>query len=287
LGWPVGTCSPLEDRGARHSPLRKVPIGRILLSAMSKMFDYDATDISRAYAAARTLTEERRRVWGGHLRRDLADSDVRTIIDLGCGVGRFSLLLREVFQARVYGIDPSQRMLATAIATPAAHLVTWLRASAEALPIAEARIDLVFLYLVYHHLRDPLAALRECIRVLSSSGHLLVINATVEILDSLRWLPFFPSARQIDSTRLPTRAKLSEVAGKAGLTLIRQSTVLYPAASSLSTYAEHVAARTFSTLQLVSDEEFSRGASEFRRYCMQEDRGQPVEEVIDTFLFRR
>jgi len=254
---------------------------------MSPTFDYDATDISRAYAAARTLTEERARVWRAHLRDELETHDVRKIIDLGCGVGRFSPLLREVFHARVYAIDPSERMLATAIAKPEAHLVTWLRASAEALPIAGARIDLVFLYLVYHHLRDPLTALQECTRVLSSSGHLLVINATAEILDSLRWLPFFPTARQIDSARLPTRTQLSEVAQRAGLTLIRQRTVLYPAASNLSTYAEHVATRTFSTLQLVSDEEFSRGATEFRRYCMQEDRGQPVEEVIDTFLFCR
>ena len=254
---------------------------------MSKIFDYDATDISRAYAAARALTDERARMWAAHLRRELQGHDVRAIIDLGCGVGRFSSLLREVFDARVYGIDPSQRMLATAIASPEAHLVMWLRASAEALPIAEGKIDLVFLYLVYHHLRDPLTALRECARVLSSSGHLLVINATVEMLDSLRWLPFFPSARHIDSARLPSRTKLSEVARDAGLTLIQQRAVSYPAAPNLSTYAEHVATRTFSTLHLVSDEEFSRGATEFRRYCIREDRGQPVEEMIDTFLFDR
>jgi len=91
---------------------------------MSPTFDYDATDISRAYAAARTLTEERARVWRAHLRDELETHDVREIIDLGCGVGRFSPLLREVFHARVYAIDPSERMLASAIANPEAHLVT-------------------------------------------------------------------------------------------------------------------------------------------------------------------
>jgi len=153
--------------------------------------------------------------------------------------------------------------------------------------LAEAEIDLVFMYLVYHHLRDPLTAMRECARVLTSSGRLLVINATLEILDSLRWLPFFPSARRIDMARLPARTKLSDVAGEAGLSLIRQWTVAYPVAPSLSAYADHVATRTFSTLQLVSDEEFVRGATAFRRYCTREDRGQPVEEVIDMFLFCR
>src|SRR5215470_2173224 len=70
------------------------------------MFDDDATDISRAYAAARTLAEPCRQVWRGHLRRALGTSDLRTIVDLGCGVGRFPLLLRDLFHARVYGIDP-------------------------------------------------------------------------------------------------------------------------------------------------------------------------------------
>jgi len=254
---------------------------------MSRTFDYDTTDISRAYAEARTLTEERRQVWRGHLRSELGDSELRTIVDLGCGVGRFSLLLRDLFRARVYGIDPSRRMLATAIDSPGSHLVTWLRARAEALPIDDARIDLVFLYLVYHHLHDPLTAFRDCARVLSSSGHVLVINATADILDSLRWLAFFPSAREIDLARLPTRAGLCEMAEKAGLTLVQRRTVVDPAAPTLTVYAERVATRTFSTLQLISDEEFNRGATEFRRYCIQEDCGQPVEEVIDTFLFRR
>jgi ubiquinone/menaquinone biosynthesis C-methylase UbiE len=253
---------------------------------MPKAFDYDAIDISRAYATARRLTEERGRVWCGHVSRELGDGQRGTIVDLGCGVGRFSLLLRELFRARVYGIDSSQRMLAAAAEHPDAHLITWLRASADALPLAGARIDLVFMYLVYHHLGDPLAALRECARVLTSSGRLLVINATVDILDSLRWLPFFPSAREIDVARLPTRRRLCDVAQEAGLPLIRQRTVVYPVASNLSVYADHVATRTFSTLQLISDDEFRRGASEFRRYCTREDRGQPVEEVIDMFLFR-
>ena len=70
------------------------------------------------------------------------------------------------------------------------------------------------------------------------------------------------------------------------MSLIRQRTVAYPVASSLSAYADHVATRTFSTLQLVSDEEFDRGAAEFRRYCARKDRGQPVEEIIDVFLLR-
>jgi hypothetical protein len=46
--------------------------------AMSKRFDYEATDISRAYAAARTLTDERARVWGP----DICDANFKTAISV-------------------------------------------------------------------------------------------------------------------------------------------------------------------------------------------------------------
>ena len=118
-------------------------------------------------------------------------------------------------------------------------------------------------------------------------GRLLVINATAEILDFIRWLPFFPSARQIDLARLPTRTEVSRVAQEAGLTVVRQGMVVDPAAPNLRVYADRVASRTFSTLQLISDQEFEHGAAAFRQHCDREDHGQVVEEVIDTFLFRR
>jgi hypothetical protein len=48
-------------------------VSGIFLSAISNMFDYDATDISRAYAAARTPTEgPRERTVSVSLARGLA-----------------------------------------------------------------------------------------------------------------------------------------------------------------------------------------------------------------------
>jgi hypothetical protein len=37
---------------------------------MSTAFDYDITDISQAYAAARTRSDERALVWAAYLRRE-------------------------------------------------------------------------------------------------------------------------------------------------------------------------------------------------------------------------
>lgn len=254
---------------------------------MATDFDYDRGEIHGTYASGRALTPEQTDFWQAILREELAGADVGCVMDLGCGVGRFSAMLREVFHARVYGIDRSERMLATAALNAGARGTWWIRADAEALPVRGASADLVFMFLVYHHLRDPVGGLGECARVLARGGILLVINATVETLDSYHWLPFFPSARRIDLARLPTRDGLARAAGEAGLALQRSRTVLNPVAPDLRAYADRIASRTISTLQLVPDDEFARGIVEFRRYCEREDRGQRVEDQMDVFVFRR
>lgn len=254
---------------------------------MTTDFDYDRGEIHGRYASGRALTREQLGFWPAILREELAGSDVGCVMDLGCGVGRFSAMLRDVFRARVYGIDRSERMLAAAAVNATARGTWWIRADAEALPVRERSADLVFMFLVYHHLRDPLAALRECARILAQDGILFVVNSTIETLDSYHWLPFFPSARRIALARLPSRDGLARAAGAAGLALQRSRTVLNPVAPDLRAYADRIASRTISTLQLVPDDEFARGIVEFRRYCEREDRGQRVKEQIDVFLFRR
>lgn len=257
-----------------------------LMSAGTNAFDYDQGDIHRTYASGRALAPEQISLWAAILGEELAGAEVRRVIDLGCGVGRFSAMLRSVFGAPVFGIDRSERMLAAAIANPAARGTRWIRACAEALPVRDAGVDLVFLFLVYHHFADRHAALRECARVLAPGATLLIVTSTAETLDSYRWLPFFPSARGIDLARLPSRAGLTEAARDAGLALRRHRTVMNPVAPDLCAYANRIASRTISTLQLVSDEEFARGIAELRRQSAQEDRGQPVADEIDVFCFR-
>jgi SAM-dependent methyltransferase len=254
------------------------------MSARGPGFDYDRGDLHRTYAAGRALTPEQVALWSSLLAGAPGEGPVRRVLDLGCGIGRFSGLLRDVLAAPVVGVDRSERMLAVAAADPALRGIPWVHATAEALPLREASVDLALMFLVYHHLPDRPAALRECARVLARGGRLVLVNSTVELLDSYVWLPFFPSARAIDLARLPDRGEIARVARDAGLILRGHRTVLNPVARSLGAYADRIASRTISTLQLVPDDEFARGAVEFRRHCAREDRGQPVVDAIDVFV---
>lgn len=249
-------------------------------------FDYDEGEIHRRYASGRALNAAQRRLWTQVMREAAGSGAPARVLDIGCGVGRFSSLLHEALGAPVVGIDRSARMLAVAAADPAARGAHWVHAAAEALPLREQSMGFILMFLVYHHLAARSAVLRECARVLADGSPLVIVTSTVETLDGQVWLPFFPSARAIDLARVPARAELAGFARDVGLAC-RHRVVLNPVAAGLRAYAERVASRTISTLQMIPDEEFARGVDAFRRHCAKADNGRPVEDELDVFTLRR
>jgi ubiquinone/menaquinone biosynthesis C-methylase UbiE len=133
----------------------------------------------------------------GRFKRDVDDEDYRlravvraldgldrpTVLDLGCGKGRFARRL-ESSGASVVGIDLSARMLGEA------EGFDRVRGSARSLPFADGAFDAVVAVETFEHIRDVDAALAEARRVLRSGGRLVVIDKNAASLDARRpWLP--------------------------------------------------------------------------------------------------
>jgi SAM-dependent methyltransferase len=100
--------------------------------------------------------------------------------DVGCGDGRHSFRLAERFGLAVTGLDPVPRQVELALAALAGRdpaLASRLRfevARAEALPLADGSIDLVWCRDVLVHVADLDRAYREFRRVLRRGGRVLV-----------------------------------------------------------------------------------------------------------------
>lgn len=92
-----------------------------------------------------------------------------TVLDLGCGSGRYARLLAQRGAARVIGVDQSADMLARA--REVVHLL--VRADARALPLADASIDVAVSGLMIGDLADLDAALADAARVLRPGGRLV------------------------------------------------------------------------------------------------------------------
>jgi SAM-dependent methyltransferase len=194
--------------------------------------------------------------------------------------------LREVLSASVFAVDRSADMISKAAQKAGLGGIRLVRGDAEALPLKPGSVDAVFTAMVYHHIGDKPAALRECARVLRPGGRLLIYTPTREALASYLWLRFFPTAFTIDTERMPSRPELVDTVCRASFELERQVIVRRPFTLGLREYAERVGMRAFSTLRLVPDEEFETGMTALRRYCAERDRDETIDEEFDAFLFR-
>jgi ubiquinone/menaquinone biosynthesis C-methylase UbiE len=114
-------------------------------------------------------------------------------------------------------------MIERARQKPIAGNVVFRRASAEALPLEDRSVDLVFLSQVYHHLTDPAAVARECSRVLRRRGHVCIRNTSRE--DDFVYPHFFPLQELIDS-ELPAREDIEAVFVNAGFAKTSHRTIV-------------------------------------------------------------
>jgi ubiquinone/menaquinone biosynthesis C-methylase UbiE len=115
------------------------------------------------------------------------------ILDLGCGTGSTTLLLKQAFpQAEVIGIDLSPYMLVVADekAQKAGVSIQFRHAKAEQTDFPAASFDLVTASLLFHETPPAVsnAILQECFRLLKPGGEVLILDGNQFVLRQTEWL---------------------------------------------------------------------------------------------------
>lgn len=114
--------------------------------------------------------------------RRLAFDRIRDALDLGCGIGHWgrALLPHLPPSARITGIDAEpewvKKSTAIAAARGIASRVTYLQGRAERIPFPDRSFDLVTCQTLLIHVRDPVAVLREMLRVARPGGLILAVE---------------------------------------------------------------------------------------------------------------
>ncbi len=117
----------------------------------------------------------------------------RRILDLGCGTGSTTLMLKQAFpEAEVIGLDLSPYMLVRAQhkAESAGLDVTWRHGNAEQTKFKSDSFDLVTASLLFHETPTDVsqAILRESFRLLVVGGQVLILDGNQKTLRQLEWL---------------------------------------------------------------------------------------------------
>jgi SAM-dependent methyltransferase len=244
-------------------------------------------ELARAYAEVRTdLSPAARAVWADALRAGWTQTSApRRVLDVGCGTGRFTTFLSEVFDAPTLGVDASAEMLRGRASSPATS-PAFLAADAAALPLRAGAVDVALLSMVYHFLKPPGPAIAELHRVVRGQGLVFVRTPTRELLDRVEFLAFFPDARAVDEARMPSRAALRATFEHAGFATHAWRIVEQEFATTPLEALERVRRRAFSTLRLISDDAFEAGLARYEAHCLAAP-PTPRAESLELFVFQR
>jgi ubiquinone/menaquinone biosynthesis C-methylase UbiE len=246
--------------------------------------DYDATSIASNYDRGRDHGPEFLDLWMNVVSAHVKDQNIKTILDLGCGTGRFTEGLQARFDAEVIGVDPSKKMLARARGKQRNDGIRYEPGRAESIPLPDSSVDLIFISMIFHHLEDSALAARECRRVLRDEGTVFLRTGTRERIASYPYVDFFPASQRILEEVLPTDAFSREVFEAAGFQTVSVELVIQEVAPSFTAYAEKLAAGADSILASLSPSDFEAGMTALRAHAR--SHGDAVHEPIDLFVFR-
>jgi ubiquinone/menaquinone biosynthesis C-methylase UbiE len=249
--------------------------------------DYDRR-LYQAYRAGRSLSAATGRLWmdaiSGHIGG--ARSDL-TVLDLGAGTGRFSVLLADTFGARVVAVEPSAKMRADAERGSAHPRVVYRDGAADAIPAPDGEFDFALLSMVIHHVPDLAACARELHRVLKHDGRVFIRNTFSGRLEGIRHYEFFPSARAIDEARLPSVDRIRQAFEARGFATEALDTLEQEIDPSLAAHYDRIKRRALSSFELISDAEFEQGLQLMRIAADRETTPTPILEKIDLLVLRR
>ena len=247
--------------------------------------DYDTTDIPAVYDRGRDHGPEMLQLWMNFIASCTGKQRLKTILDLGCGTGRFSESLAAHFDAEVVGIDPSIKMLEQAQLKLRDRRVRYQPGHGEAIPLSNDSVDLIFTSMTFHHFADPRLVARECRRVLHDGATVVVRTGTRERIPSYPYVEFFPESRPIMEDCLPSGEFVREVFEAAGFTIVSSSIVVQQIAADYESYIEKLAAGADSVLAQLPASAFQAGLDVMRAYAANVGH-TPVCEPIDVFVFR-
>ncbi len=201
-----------------------------------------------------------------YIRNQLANRTVITAADIGCGAGRYDLLLfRHLSNLHLTCVDISVEMLTELsryLDRNGIREFETITASVEELVFEDESLDCVFTFNAVHHFDFPLF-LAKAGRIIREDGVIFIYTRTPEQNAASVWGQYFPDFCDKE-TRLYRKEEMERWIAEADqLRMISTKTFRYARTSSLKGLLEQARNRHYSTFSLYSEAEFERACQAF------------------------
>jgi len=189
-----------------------------------------------------------------------------TGLDVGCGTGRYTRLLRALLPggSRLAASDVSAAMLAQLKAGNRGHAdgVVPLLAVAEQLPLRAASLDVVTAFNCVHHF-DLGRFLTSVAWVLAPGGQLFIYTRTPQQNARTIWGRYFPGFTEREQ-RLHSQAAIRDAVRRTGgLKMAATQTFSHPRTSTAERLRAQAEGRHYSTFSLYTPEELRASTATF------------------------
>jgi len=109
-----------------------------------------------------------------------------TIVDLGCGRGRFCFSLKERGFVDIIGIDPVTEFLPLEEETDGLKFLT---GTGTKIPLLDSSVDVIIMSEVIQHIPEIGSCLKEIKRVLKSGGQIIIFDRNINALHTKFLIP--------------------------------------------------------------------------------------------------
>lgn len=184
-------------------------------------------------------------------------------IDVGCGNGRYTLLLAEHIGQRLnlVAVDTCQEMLDIIVLGSPGLQTHW--ADAEVMPLASGEYDLITTFNAVHHFDIP-RFFAEAYRLLKPKGLLFIYTRTPAQNAETVWGKCFPMFNQVE-TRLRKASDFLSMAMGQGFAVADIEIFRYHRAASLQELVRRARSFHYSTFRLIPKEHLEGCIAAFKR----------------------
>lgn len=202
-----------------------------------------------------------------------------TLLDLGCGLGRFTYRLAPKVGA-AYGFDANKSMIERASAKDSN--ITWRNCDFLCSELPPATV--VLLSMVLEHLRSPEEGIKAAASSLAPAGRLVIRTMLPQDIEETTWYKYHLEAKKLEMERTPDQNTLEDWSKTEGLELISSSRYRDIVATDIAReLPERITMRSFEILSRVDDVSLRAAAEQAASNIAQEDHREFMASTILVF----